>query len=169
MATVATKLSIAEFEKQYGGEKPYYEYWYGEPIQKSMPNWLHSVLQSILGELLRKAGFRTGSEVKLKIAPDFHPIPDVVATCRPIQLPYPTTGLDVVVEILSEDDLMSRLLTKCRMYDNWGFEQVYVVDPLNRLVFRWQNNSLQTVNALAGIPADQIWSAVDRELSPNPE
>lgn len=60
---------------------------------------------------------------------------------------------------------MSRLLTKCRMYDNWGFEQVYVVDPLNKMVFRWQKDSLQAVNLLAGIHIEQIWSAVDRELS----
>ena len=29
-------LTPEEFEKQYDHEKPNYEYWFGEPIQKSM-------------------------------------------------------------------------------------------------------------------------------------
>jgi Uma2 family endonuclease len=164
MATAAAKLTVAEFEKQYGREKPYYEYWYGEAVQKSMPTWLHGLLQTILASLLSEAGYKSGSEVKLKIVPDFHPIPDVIATREPVELPYPTKAVDVIIEILSEDDLISRVLTKCRTYDSWGFEQVYVVDPFSRLVLRWHDHRLEEVDAMAGIRVDRIWSALDREL-----
>jgi Uma2 family endonuclease len=120
MATVATKLSLAEFELQYGGEKPYYEYWYGEPVQKSMPTWLHSLLQKVLVNLLSKAGYKAGAEVKVKIVQEFHPIPDVIATRSPIEHPYPTKPLEVVVEILSDTDPMSRVVSKCLRYQEWA-------------------------------------------------
>jgi Uma2 family endonuclease len=165
MATVAAKLSVAEFEKQYGDEKPYYEYWHGEAVQKSQPTGLHGLLQRILLILLTQAGYEPLSEVKLKIDPDFQPVPDVIATNGAIELPYPTRPLEIIIEILSEDDRISRVLAKCRTYEAWGFEQVYIVDPERRVVLRWHDHRLEEVNTLAGISTDRIWSEVDRSLS----
>ena len=59
---------------------------------------------------------------------------------------------------------MSRILTKCRTYQGWGFEQIYVIDPQARLVFRWSEQQLQEVNALASVPVERIWLALDEEL-----
>ncbi|HEY6988045.1 MAG TPA: Uma2 family endonuclease [Bryobacteraceae bacterium] len=164
MATVAQKLTVAEFERQYGHEKPYYEFWRGEAVQKSMPTWIHGLLQKIVMNLLGQAGYKAGSEVKLKIDPDFHPLPDVIATRGRIETPYPTKAVEVVVEILSDDDPMWRILTKCRAYQGWGFEQIYVIDPQTRVVFRWTDQRLEEVNAFASIPVDGIWLALDEEL-----
>jgi Uma2 family endonuclease len=164
MATVADKLTVAEFEKQYGHEKPYYEFWHGEAVQKSMPTWIHGLLQGILRDLLSKAGYRAGLEVKLKIDPDFHPVPDVIATRRRVEVPYPTTAVEIVIEILSDDDSMSRVLTKWKTYQSWGFEQIYVVEPQTRTVFRWTDQRLEETNTLASLPVDRIWFALDQEL-----
>ncbi|MBV9611948.1 MAG: Uma2 family endonuclease [Acidobacteriaceae bacterium] len=161
MATAA-KLTIAEFEQQYGEEKPYYEYWYGEPVQKSMANFTHGLLQGILMVLLSKVGYKAASEVTLKIDRDFQPIPDVIASRAPVERPYPTRAVDIVIEILSEDDRMARILTKCRAYEGWGFEQIYVVDPNARLIFRWIDRGLEEVNAVDKIAAEQIWSELDQ-------
>lgn len=57
--------------------------------------------------LLSEAGYRAGSEVKLKIDPRSHPIPDVIATRGRVELPYPTKAVEIVIEILSEEDSMS--------------------------------------------------------------
>ncbi len=164
MATVANKLTVAEFEKQYGYEKPYYEFWHGEAVQKSMPTWIHGLLQIILSRLLSEAGYKAGSEVKLKIDPDFHPVPDVIATRRRVEAPYPTKAVEIVIEILSDDDPMSRVLTKCTTYQSWGFEQIYVVEPQTRTVFRWTDQRLEETKTLASLPVDWIWSALDQEL-----
>src|SRR2546430_4302142 len=43
-----SSLSIEAFRDQYCGVKPYYEYWHGVPVQKSMPTWLHSLLQHLI-------------------------------------------------------------------------------------------------------------------------
>lgn len=169
MATVATKLSVAEFELQYGSEKPHYEYWYGEPVQKSLPTSLHGLLQMLLAGLLSKAGYKAAAEVKLKIVPDCHPIPDVIATPFPLEHPYPTKPLDVVIEILSDNDPMSRVLSKCLRYQEWGFGLIYVVDPNDRIVFQWLDGSLRNSDKVAGISAVEIWRALDRELSEQTE
>jgi Uma2 family endonuclease len=164
MAAALSTLTIAEFEAQFGHEKPHYEFWYGEAVQKSMPTWIHGLLQRILMELLREAGYKAGSEVQLKINTAFQPVPDVIATTGHIERPYPTKPVEIVIEILSDDDPMSRLLTKCRMYQEWGFQQIYVVDPIARLVFRWSEHRLEEVDLIAGQPVSSIWTALDQEV-----
>ena len=47
MATAIDLLSVEEFRQRYADEKPYYEYWFGEAVQKTVPTWLHSLLQII--------------------------------------------------------------------------------------------------------------------------
>lgn len=69
-----------------------------------------------------------------------------------------------MVEILSPEDPMFRVMTKCRAYRSWGFEHVYVVDPMERVLFRWTDHRLEEVNNLAGVPAAEIWSTLDQEL-----
>jgi Uma2 family endonuclease len=164
MASRSQTLTMAEFEEQFGREKPYYEFWHGEAIQKSMPTWVRGLLQRILMEVLREAGYKAGSEVKLKIDAAFQPVPDVIATSGPIERPYPTKHVEIVVEILSDEDSMPRLLTKCRTYAEWGFQEIYVVDPSARIVFRWSEHRLAEVGAIAGQPAERIWIALDKEI-----
>ena len=157
-------LTVEEFERDYGCEKPHYEFWRGEAVQKSLPTWMHGLLQRIIMQLLNASGYKAGSEVKLKIEATFHPVPDIIATRGLVEQPYPTKALEVVVEILSPEDSMFRVLTKCRAYQNWGFEHIYVVDPMERIVFRWVETRLEQVDTLAGIATFEIWKALDAEL-----
>ena len=85
-------------------------------MQKATPTWIHGLLQRILMDMLSRAGFKSASEVRLKIDPEIQLIPDVIATRGRIETAYPVTALDVVIEILSESDSMSRTLSKCRTY-----------------------------------------------------
>ena len=66
MATVTQPLTLAEFRSRYRNQKPYFEYWFGEAVQKSMPTWLHAALQVIICQALRRAGYKSGSEVELR-------------------------------------------------------------------------------------------------------
>lgn len=169
MASVAAKLTVAEFERQYGQEKPHYEYWHGEAVQKSVPTVLHSLIQRILLILLTEAGYEAYPEVKPKINPNFQPVPDIIASRSRLDARYPTKPVEVVIEILSEEDPMSRVLAKCRAYDEWGFGQVYIVDPLNREVLRWHEKRLETTDTLAGVTVDAIWTRLEPSLTRTPE
>ena len=164
MAAVAEKLTFAEFELKYDRGERSYEYWYGEAIPKAMPTWIHGLLQIILAQLLKEAGYSAGSEVELRIDPDAHPKPDVIATSGEVEEPYPTKAVDIVIEILSKDDPMPYLLEKCQAYGRWGFEYIYVVNPESRQLFRWTGSGLQIADNLVAIPAQRIWQELEKSL-----
>src|SRR5260221_8436765 len=106
------KLSLDEFHARYVGEKPYFEYWDGEAVQKTMPTRLHSLIQKLLVKMLDALGYDAGQEITLKLDPAYEPIPDVIAAEGSIGDPYPTEPFEVAIEILSPEDSFSRVLRK---------------------------------------------------------
>jgi Uma2 family endonuclease len=121
MASPAQFLSLQQFEQTYGDEKPYYEYWFGEAIQKPMPTSLHGTAQLVLGMLLFSRGWKAASEVKLKLSPFANPIP--------------TKPLALCIEILSPSDEPRNLFQKCAHYLDWGVETAWIIDPENRKAY----------------------------------
>ena len=164
MAAVADKLTFLEFQSKYELNDLTYEYWHGQAIPKAMPTWTHGRLQIIVGDLLNEAGYEAGSEVELRIVPDAHPKPDILATSGEITESYPAKAVDVVVEILSTDDPMPYVLEKCEAYRTWGFEYIYVVSPDSRQVFRWTGSALELSDMLTSIPTSKIWERLDRVM-----
>lgn len=164
------RLSLEEFHRRFGDEKPYFEFWDGEAVQKSMPTRLHSLIQKILVKWLDELGYEAGQEVTLKLDPAFEPIPDVIAAEGAIGDPYPTEPFEVVIEILSPEDSFSRTLRKCGLYGSWGIRQIVVVDPIAREVWSFGNGSLRESSVIArrgerAINAADLWAEVDRMLN----
>jgi Uma2 family endonuclease len=169
-AIAEQKLSVEEFHARYDGEKPYYEYWNGEAVQKSMPTRIHSLIQKILLRLLDGIGYDSGAEVTLKLDSAYEPIPDVIAADGGIGDPYPTSPFDVVIEILSPDDSFSRVLRKCRLYEQWGIRQIVVIDPVERLVWHYENGAPKETDVIArrgeqAVSTQALWDEVDLQLS----
>lgn len=165
MATATQKLTFEEFEAQYGQLDRTYEFWYGEAIPKGMPTWVHGLLQKIVMQLLEEAGYFTAPEIELRIDPEARPRPDVVATKTKPRGKYPNQGLDVVVEIISEDDKLSIVREHCHKYHSWGCRRIYLVDPKDRSVVEWQDGSMISCPDLAGIPVGRIWTLLDAQYS----
>jgi Uma2 family endonuclease len=168
-AVAEHRLSLEGFHARYGGEKPYFEYWDGEAIQKSAPTRVHSLTQETLVRLLDAMGYEGGHEITLKLDPACEPIPDVIAAEGHIGDPYPTEPFEVVIEILSPEDSFSRVLRKCHLYETWGIRQVIVVDPQERLVWSFENGSPLETHTFARrgervIAAQELWAEVDRRL-----
>ena len=169
-AVVAEHLSLEEFRSRYAGMKPYFEYWNGEPVQKAMPTSLHILVQFHLSILLKEAGYKALSESELRIDPGWQPVPDVIGTLR-IEQPYPTEPVDVVVEVLSPEDRMNRVKTKCRKYSQLGIKQVLVVDPQLRFGLEWnpetgQLTEFESVSLPNGntLSFNELWRRLDLEL-----
>lgn len=163
---------MRDFRSCYDGEKPYFEYWDGEAVQKTMPTRLHGLIEEILVRLLRALGFDSGNEITIKLDQAYEPIPDVIAAEGQIRDPYPTEPFEVVIEILSADDPFSRVLRKCRLYEKWGIRQVVVADPQARLVWSFENGSPRETGIVAKrgerqITAQELWAEVDRLLAGN--
>jgi Uma2 family endonuclease len=141
MAATADRLTLADFELQYGDAKPHYEFWFGEAVQKAMPTGIHGLLQVIIAFLLRNAGYKTATEVKLKISTDFQPVPDIVATLGRFERAYFDNPVDVAVEILSPADTFQRVVRKCQIYAEWGIPIVVMLDPEDRQAWVWDKEA----------------------------
>ena len=168
MATTTHRLTLEEFRSQYADEKPYYEYWFGEAIQKSVATWLHAVLQVLLCDLLREAGYKSGSEVELRVVEDWQPKADVIGAIS-VDQSYPTKPVDVVAEVLSPDDKMSRVFEKCRQYERIGIPQILIFDPESKTAWEWshQMKNLERISELvlpngSRINVETIWNEMDR-------
>lgn len=166
MATAAHPLTLEEFHARYAGQKPSYEYWFGEAIQKSMGTWLHSLLQSLIAELLRRVGYKAGTEVELRIDREWEPVADVAGSLKSVTGRYPTDPVDVVVEILSPEDRMSHVMRKCRHYARIGIPQIFVLDPEERVAWRWDSGSLERVSELnlsngSSICLAEVWQQLE--------
>jgi Uma2 family endonuclease len=166
---VPNPLTIEEFDRLYGDEKPYYEYWDGQAIQKPVPTLLHSLLQTILIKILRECGLLATGEVRIKLDPQKQPLPDVIADER-LQHPYPTKPFAIAIEVLSPDDRMQRILRNCRFYAA-RIPYIYVFDPEDRTAERWNvsRGALEPIDEVEvpnrpAIPVRVIWAALDEEL-----
>lgn len=166
-------MTLEEFRCRYAEEKPYYEYWFGEAIQKSVPAWLHTLLARIVADALDRAGYASGPELELRIDPDWQPKADVAAALN-IEHPYPTKPIDVVAEVLSPDDRMQRILEKCRQYARIGISAIYVMDPELRYAWEWSRTTenLERISTMALPNGEQIviadlWQELDLRLKRN--
>ena len=173
--TTTDHLTIEEFRTRYAEEKPYYEYWFGEAVQKSVPTWLHGLLQLIVCEFLTRAGYRAGPEVELRIDPDWQPKPDVVAALV-VEHPYPTKPVDVVVEIISPEDRMNRVFEKCHQYVRIGICKIFVMDPQLHYAWEWsvQTENLERLSTMLLPNGQQIvvadlWNELDRRSNTSGE
>ncbi len=142
---VTKSITFEEFQRRYAGSGQAVEFWHGAVVEKTLPTWLHSVLQAVLVEALRRAGYKTGPEVDLRLSREFAPRPDVMAGRRSIETRYPTdpSEVEIVVEVLSPDDKMLDVLAKCKEYLDLGIEQVYVADPESETAWTWNRERRQ--------------------------
>ena len=171
MATAPQLLSLEEFRQRYAEEKPYYEYWFGEAVQKSVPTLLHAFLVKILLFALDQAGYKSGPEVELRVDPNWQPKADVAA-CTKAQLPYPTKPFEIVAEVLSPDDRMQRVMAKCRHYERIGIQKIFVFDPEYRDAWEWsrETKNLERISELSlpngqRIAVESLWQELDRQIS----
>lgn len=170
MATVPTRISLEEFHTRYGHESGY-EYWFGEVVQKSVPTWLHAILQALLVEIFYEQGYFSGSELDLRISPEFQPRPDVAASLELESHGYPTKPIDIVAEILSPNDIAVKTREKCQYYSELGIPQIYAFDPVERAAAQWNaaKEELEIISELrltngSTIRVNDIFARFDERL-----
>jgi Uma2 family endonuclease len=81
---------------------------------------LHSLLQLILGGLLRQAGWNAGSEARLKIVREAEPVPDLIAIRGKYRGRYPAAAPEICVEILSLGDSSKWAFQKSGRDSQWA-------------------------------------------------
>lgn len=175
MSVAAPRLSIEDFHRFYDGVKPHREYWFGEATSKTVPTSLHGAVQFVLMLLLRAYGWNALPEIALKLSPDAEPIPDVIASRKKIEQPYPTKDFELCIEISAPGDLLKKLFEKGDYYLRRGVQNVWIVDPEARTAWAMTSERPEpiwihpdgslTADDETVIPLPQLFAEVDKILS----
>ncbi len=75
-------LSLEEFRHRYAEEKPYFEYWFGEAVQKSLSPVLHALLVKISGQLGNAANWLAKRETIARPSMKKSPTPCRIPTIQ---------------------------------------------------------------------------------------
>jgi Uma2 family endonuclease len=117
-------------------EKPNCEYKDGVIYPKAMPTTFHSIVQYALLFLLRAQGVRALPELTVRISATKYLIPDV-SVSHGVHSPYPTEPVQLCCEILSPEDRLGAMLSKCEEYHAWGVPYCWVIDPVKRTAWEY--------------------------------
>lgn len=117
-------------------EKPYCEYRDGVVSPKAMPTKFHSIVQLALLMQLRGQGVRPLPELTVRISPTKYLVPDV-CVADDFPGPYPSDPALLCCEILSPEDRLGAMLSKCEEYHAWGVPFCWVIDPVKRSAWEY--------------------------------
>jgi len=149
-------------------EKPYCEYVDGVLYPKAMPTTLHARIQFLLQVLLQRQGVEALAEVHVRLSPTKYLIPDVIAAPE-IQGPYPTEPVLLCVEILSPEDRIGPMLTKCEQYHTWGVPFCWVINPEKQTGWQYHSgNEPEHIDRGGTLTAGQLSVRLDELFSDQP-
>jgi Uma2 family endonuclease len=150
-------------------EKPYREYRDGEVSLKAMPTKFHALIQYALLMLLRGQGVQALPELTVRISATKYLVPDVVVA-GDFPGPYPTEPVLLCCEILSPEDRLGGMLSKCEEYHAWGVPYCWVIDPVKRTAWEY-HSSAEPVRVLdklragdLGVDVGELFAGLDAEI-----
>jgi Uma2 family endonuclease len=128
------------------------EYRHGELVERSLPDYLHSITQGLLTAIFvalrKKFSLYACPELRVKLREGVYLIPDLSVYQGVPPGPVPDTPPLVAIEILSPDDRLGAVRDKLEEYKAWGVAHVWLVDPHGKRFYRC-DGALTEVTALA--------------------
>jgi Uma2 family endonuclease len=140
MAALPTQPLIPVDEYLRGAYEPECEYVDGALEPKAVPDYKHSVLQGLLVALLvnqrDRYGFHVCPELHVRVKSSRFRIPDIaVLAAPPAEGRYADEPPLFVVEIVSPDEPLPKLLKSVKDHHEMGVPAIIVADPHLRQVF----------------------------------
>lgn len=170
----AVPVLVSEEEYLHTIYEPDCDFVDGQVLERNVGERQHSILQ---GELIvffaaRRKDWKIQCfpEQRVRVAPRRYRIPDVCVYREPAPRERVfTTPPFIAIEILSEDDRMSRLRVKIDDYLRFGVPYVWVIDPDRRKAdvytpprfYEATDLILRTENPALELPLAQMFQAVD--------
>jgi Uma2 family endonuclease len=126
---VETLISVEEYLNT--SYDPDVEYVDGVLVERNVGDWLHSLVQSNMIFAIRRKYPKVYvlPELRSSTRPTRYRLPDVcVVLARPTDK-YLLEAAFLAIEILSENDSMSKMMEKLEEYDRKGVANIWVLDP----------------------------------------
>jgi Uma2 family endonuclease len=147
MATISTAVPVEEYLRS--SYDPDVEYIDGQLVERK-GEYFHGRLQGLIFAALmtlEKGRFRALTEVRIRVseAPRYR-IPDVCVKALPHEKTPVLIGVDLAVEVLSQDDEPAEILSKIADYVGAGIPYIWIVDPYKRTLAVVENGVHRQVN-----------------------
>jgi len=116
----------------------------GVLVERNVGDWLHSLIQSnILVALRRKyPHLKAVVELRSNTAATRYRIPDVTVLLAAPATRYLLEAAFLVVEVLSEDDSLTRVMGKLQEYAELGVPNIWLIDPRMKLMWVYRPPAL---------------------------
>jgi Uma2 family endonuclease len=131
--------------------QPDREYVDGEIQERNLGEKDHSRIQMAVAAFfhaLRGQGLYTFPELRVQVSPTRFRVPDVTVTIGDPDEQILTKPPYIVVEILSPEDTVRRLLERVCDYEEFGVENIWVIDPGLRRGYVASGGALLPVDVL---------------------
>ena len=139
---------------------PDMEYVDGILVDRNVGDWLHSLIQRnlILALSQKYPHIYAMPELRSQTQSTRYRLPDVCVLLAPPKTKYLLDAAFLVIEILSEDDRMTKMMEKLEEYNHKGMPNIWVIDP------RLQTMSVYSTGDLQEIRGEVITTAGDARL-----
>ena len=165
--TNSTLISVEEYLST--GYDPDVEFVDGVLVSRNGGDWLHSLVQSNILVALRQKypHLKVVVALRSQTAATRYRIPDVAAMLAPPSTEYLLDAAFLVVEVLSEDDVMSKVIGKLKEYGAKGVPNIWLVDPRLQLMWTYrpptlaeiEGESIATVDGSVELSRSDIFAA----------
>lgn len=119
------------------------EYRDGELVERSLPDYLHGRTQLLIGGFFLALGkvfsLWPCVETRMRIRSGVYLIPDVAVFQGAKPALVPETPPLIAIEVLSLDDMLTKVREKLEEYRTWGVSHVWLIDPHSRRLYTCDN------------------------------
>ena len=126
---------------------PDVEYVDGVLVERKVGDYLHSLVQSnlIFALRLKYRDLFVLPELRSRTRETRYRLPDVCVLLHPPKTKYLLDAAFLAIEILSEDDRMTRIMEKLEEYEQKGVPNIWLIDPRLRTMSVYSQGNLQDV------------------------
>ncbi|SPE42662.1 conserved hypothetical protein [Candidatus Sulfopaludibacter sp. SbA3] len=142
---VETLISVEEYLST--SYSPDMEYVDGVLVERNAGDWLHSLVQRnvILALSRRYPHIYALPELRSQIKATHFRLPDVCVLLQALKTSVLLDPPFVAIEILSEDDRMTRVIERLLEFAAIGTPHIWVIDPRLKKMFTFHGHTLQEV------------------------
>jgi len=136
------RISLEEYlETSYDPDMEFVD---GTLVERNMGDWLHSLVQSNILFSLRKKypHLKVVPELRSRVTTTRYRLPDVCVLLTAPKTRYLLDSAYLVIEVLSEGDVMSAVMEKLREYAAKGVDNIWLIDPRLQIISSYRPPAL---------------------------